>query len=78
MRRSSTVYVKKTSNDILESLHKLRIRESAQLQNRFGFLRHVDSSSDISSQLSKVESNGEEEYRSETSITKFWRWTWET
>ena len=32
MGRSSTVHVKKTSDDILESLYKLRIRESAQLR----------------------------------------------
>ena len=32
-----------------------------------------DSSEDTGSQLSKVENNGEEEYRSETSITKLWR-----
>ena len=58
------------SDDILESLYKLRIRESAATQNCIGLVRHGDSSNDIGSQLSKVENNGEEEYRSETSITK--------
>ena len=52
------------SDDILECLCKLRIRESAQLKT----VRHRDSS--IDAQLSKLEDNGEEEYRSETSITK--------
>ena len=36
-----------------------------------------DSSEDITSQLSKVENHGEEEYRSETSITKLRRQAWE-
>ena len=58
------------SDDILESLYKLRIRESSQLKNRIGTVRHGDSSEDVVSQLSKVEDNGEEQYRSETSITK--------
>ena len=39
-------------------------------QNCTGIVRHGDSSKDISSQRSKVENHGEEEYRSETSITK--------
>ena len=58
------------SDEILESLYKLRIRESAQLKNRIGVVRPGDSSEDIGSQLSKVEDHGEEEYRLETSITK--------
>ena len=39
-------------------------------QNCTGIVRHGDSSEDIDAQLSKIEDNGEEEYRSETSITK--------
>ena len=58
------------SDDILESLYKLRIRQSAQLKTALEPARHGDSSEDIGSQLSKVENYGEEEYRSETSITK--------
>ena len=58
-----------TSDDILESLYKLRTRESVQI-NCFGIVRHGDSSEDIGSQLSKVENNSEEVYRSKTSITK--------
>ena len=70
MGRSSTICVKDSSDDILESLYTLRIRESAQLKTVFGIVRHGDSSEDIDAQLSKLEDNSEEEYRSETSITK--------
>ena len=58
------------SDDVLESLYKVRIRESDQLKNRVGIVRHGESSEDIGSQLSKVENHGEEEYRSTTSIAK--------
>ena len=37
------------SHEILESLYKLRIRESDQLKKRFGIVRHGDSSEDIGS-----------------------------
>ena len=37
------------SDEILESLYKLRIRESHQLKKRFGIVRHGDSSEDIGS-----------------------------
>ena len=63
------------SDDILESLYKLRIRESDQLTKRIGIVRHGNSSEDISSQLSEVEEHGEEEHRSETSLTKLSRQT---
>ena len=39
-------------------------------QNRIGIVRHGDSSKDIDAQLSKIDDNGEEKYRLETSITK--------
>ena len=52
------------SDDILESLYKLRIRESVQI------VRHGNSSEGIVAQFSKVENNGEKTKRSETSITK--------
>ena len=58
------------SDDILESLYKLRIRESAQLKNRIGIVRHGNSSESIDAQCSKIEDSGKEEYRSETSIAK--------
>ena len=58
------------SDDILESLHKLRVRESDQSQNRVGIFRHGNSLEDIDAQLSKIEDDGEQEKRSETSITK--------
>ena len=57
-------------DDVLEILHKLRIRESEQLKKRIGIVRHGDSSEDIGSQLSKAENHGEEEHRSETPFTK--------
>ena len=46
-------------------------------QNCIGIVRHGDSAEDIGSKLSKAENHGEEECRSETSITKLWRWAWE-
>ena len=58
------------SDDVLESLYKLRSRESAQLKNRIGIVRRGDSSEDIDAQLSEIEDNGKEKKRSETSITK--------
>ena len=39
------------SDDILENLYKLRIRESAQLKNNIGIVRHGESSEDIDAQL---------------------------
>ena len=51
-------------DDVFESLYKLRIRESAQLKNFIGIVRHGDSSEDMDDQRSKVENDGKEEYRS--------------
>ena len=62
MRRIFVVHVKIPSDDVLESLYKLRIRESDQLKNRVRIVRHGDSSEDIASQQSKVENHGKEEY----------------
>ena len=58
------------SDEILESLYKLRIRKSDQLKKCIGIVRHGDSSEDIDAQLSKVENHGEVKYRSETPFTK--------
>ena len=58
-------------DDFLENLYKLRIRESDQLKTVFAC--HENSSEDID----EVEDNGEEKHRSETSIAKFWRQTFE-
>ena len=55
------------SDDILESLYKLRIRGSAQLKAVLENVRHGNSE-DIDAQLSEIENNGEEKHRSETSI----------
>ena len=40
-------------------------------QNRVGIVRHGNSSTNIDAQLSEIENDGEEKYRSETSIAKF-------
>ena len=79
MGRSSTIHVKDSIRWYLgESVH-IEDTWVRATQNRFGIVRHGDSSEDIDAQLS--EDNGEEEYRSETSIAKFWRqtrenWIW--
>ena len=49
------------SDDILESLYKLRIHESVQLKDRIRIVRHGDLQEDIDSQLWKIEDDGEEE-----------------
>ena len=57
------------SDDILESLYKLRIRESAQLKTVLE-LYNMEIHHKISMpNYQKIEDNGEEEYRSETSFT---------
>ena len=59
------------SDDILESLYKLRIRESDQLKTVLE-LYEMEIHQKISmAQLSQVEDDGEKEHRSETSISKF-------
>ena len=70
MGQSSFVYVKIPSDDILESLYNLRIRESVDLKTVLE-LYDMEIHQKISMpKLSEVEDNGEEKYRSETSITK--------
>ena len=54
----------------LESLYKLRIRESDQLKNRLVIVRHGDPSEDIDAQLSEIENDGEKKFRSETPIAE--------
>ena len=61
---------KNPSDDILESLYRLRMRESAQVKTVLRIVRHGDSSEDTDAQKSEVEDYGEEKYRSETTITK--------
>ena len=58
------------SDEIFESLDKLRIRESDQLKKRIRIVRDGESSKDIDAQLSEIEDHGEKKYRSETTITK--------
>ena len=59
------------SDDILERLYKLRIRESAQLKTVLD-LYDMEIHQKISMpNYQKLKTIGEEEYRSETSITQF-------
>ena len=77
MGLSSTVDVKKKSiRWCFGKSVQIQIARVRATQNRIGIVRHGDSWEDIGSQLSKVENHGEEEYRSETSITKLWRQAW--
>ena len=61
------------SDDILESLYKLRIRESAQLKTVLELYDMDIHQKNIDAQSPKIEDNGEKEYRSEATITKFRR-----
>ena len=59
------------SDDILESLYKLRIRESAQLKTVLE-LYHMEIHQKISMpNYQRLKNNGEKKHTSETSITKF-------
>ena len=57
-------------DDVLESLYKLRIREFDQLKTVLEIVRHGNSSKDAHAQLSEIEDDGEEKYRSETSDSR--------
>ena len=58
------------SDDVLESLYKLRIRESAQPKTTPEFLDMKIHQKISMPNYQKNEDNGEEEYRSETSTAK--------
>ena len=58
------------SDDILESLYKLRMRECAQLKTVLELYDMEIHQKIVDAQSSKSEDNGEEKYRSETSIAK--------
>ena len=65
------------SDDILEGLYKLRIRESDQLKTVLE-LYDMEIHQKISvPNCQKLKNHGEKEYRSKTSFTKLWRQTWE-
>ena len=72
MGRSSIVYVKNSIRWCLGKSVQIKNTWVCVTQNRIGIVRRGDSSEEIGSQLSKVENNDEEEFRSETSITKLW------
>ena len=57
------------SDDVLESLYKMGMRESGQLKTVL-VLYDMEIHQTLSMPLSKIEDNGEKEYRSETTITK--------
>ena len=61
--RFNYLWTRIPSDDTPESLYKLRIRESAQLKNCVGIVRHGHSSEDFDAQLSEVEDDGEERHR---------------
>ena len=70
MGRSFFICVKNPSDDVLENLYKLRIRESEKLKTVLE-MYDLETHQKISlTQLSKIEDNGEKEYRSETTMTK--------
>ena len=58
------------SDDVLYSLYKLRIRESAQLKTVLQFYDMEIRQKISMPNLSKIEDNDEEEHKSETSIAK--------
>ena len=59
------------SDDILESLCKLRIRESEQLNTVLELNDMENHQKKADAHLSETEDNVEEKYRSETSTAKF-------
>ena len=64
MERRSAIYVKSSIRwypGQSEKIENTRVRAD---QNCIGIVRHGDSSEDIDAQLSKIENNGEEEYKS--------------
>ena len=58
------------SDDILESPVQNENTRVCATQNCIRIVRHGDSSEDIDAQLSEVEDDGEEEYKSETQTAK--------
>ena len=61
------------SDDILESLYKLWIRESERLQERIWIVWHGNSPEDVDAQLSEIEKSGEKKFRSKTSTPDMWK-----
>ena len=60
------------SDDIMEGLYKLRIRESDKLKTVLEFLWPGDSSEERWTWLSQIEDNGEKKYRAECTNQEFW------
>ena len=69
------------SDDIMEGLYKLRIRESIvqmkntrvwETQDRIGIVQYGDSSEESRTWWSQIEDNGEQKYRAESTNQEFW------
>ena len=73
MGRSSSINVKNSIRWYLGKSVQIDDTWVCATQNCIGIVRHGDSAENMGAQLSKIEDNGEEEKRSETSITKLWR-----
>ena len=76
MGRCSIVDVENSIRWFLEKSAQIEDTWVWSAQNSIRIVQHGDSE-DNGSQLSKVENHGEEEERSQTSITKLWRQAWE-
>ena len=61
------------SDDILQSLYKLRIRES---ENRIGIVQYGDSSEESWTWSSQIEDNGKKKCRAEFTNEEFWSQKW--
>ena len=72
---SSTISVKDSIRWCLRKSVQIKNTWVRATENCIGVVRHGDLSEDTDAQLSKVEDNGEEECKSETSITKLGRQT---
>ena len=60
------------SDDILEGLYKLRIRESEKLKTVLELYDYGDSSEETRTWLSQIEDNGEKKHRAEFTNGEFW------
>ena len=75
MGRNSIVYVKNSIRWYLGKSVQIKDTWVCVAQNRVRIVRHGDSSKGNDDQLSKIEDDGEKEYRSEITSTKLWRQT---
>ena len=64
------------SDDILENVCKLRIRESEKLKTVLEFIQYGDSSEESRTWLSQIENNGKKKYRTEFENEELWSQKW--